>query len=127
MNSQLAELMTGTLDFIWRVPADQAERLRGRPGIEVKAQPILRVAFLHLNTVDESPLQDRRVREAVLRAIDREKIKSAFWGEGSEVVHTPCNPRQFGCSSGHRQVFAHDPDKARMLLAKKPGMPMASL
>ena len=117
MNSQLAELMTGTLDFIWRVPADQAERLRGRPGIEVKTQPILRVAFLHMNTVDDSPLKDRRVREAILRAIDRETIKSAFWGAGSEVVHTPCNPRQFGCVQDVAK-YSYDPDKARMLLSE---------
>ena len=117
MNSQLAELMTGSLDFIWRIPADQAERLSGRPGIEVKAQPILRVAFLHMNTIDESPLQDRRVREAILRAIDREKIKGAFWGAGSEVIHTPCNPRQFGCVQDVAK-YAYDPEKARMLLAE---------
>ncbi len=55
INTQIAELMTGKLDFIWKIPADQADRMRDRPGLQVKDQSILRVAFIQPNIVDESP------------------------------------------------------------------------
>ncbi len=117
INTQIAELMTGKLDFIWKIPADQADRMRDRPNLQVKDQSILRVAFIQPNIIDESPLRDRRVREAILRAIDREQIKQAFWGSGARVVHTPCNPRQFGCFDGVAK-YSYDPGKAKALLAE---------
>ena len=116
-NTQFTELLTGKLDFIWKFTPDQADRLAGREGIEVKGTPILRVVYMQPNVTDESPVKDVRVRKAINHAIDRQQIMEAFVGTGAEVVHTPCNPVQFGCYSDV-VTYPHDPGKAQALLAE---------
>ena len=115
-NTQFTELLTGKLDFIWKFTPDQAERLAGRGGIDVKGTPILRVVYMQPNTTDDSPMKDARVRKAINHAINRQQIMEAFVGSGAEVVHTPCNPVQFGCYS-NVVSYPYDPGKAKALLA----------
>lgn len=117
MNTQMTELMTGKLDFIWKFPPDQAQRLKERAGVEVKNTSILRVVYIQYNAVDDSPLTDVRVRKALIHAINRQHIMDAFVGGASIVVHTPCNPVQFGCYTEVAK-YDYDPAKAKQLLAE---------
>ncbi len=117
-STQLAELMSGGLDWIWYVPADQAEPLAGRPGLSVKPAETMRITFLSMNTRDMdggNPLQDKRVRQAIAHAIDRETIVRQIVGAGSTVVEAPCFRTQFGCTADVTQ-HPYDPDRARELL-----------
>lgn len=117
VNTQLTELLTGKLDFIWKFSPDQAERLEGRGGISIKSTPILRVVYLQPNILDDSPIQDLRVRQAINHAINREQIKDAFVGSGAEVVDVPCNPVQFGCYTDVVR-YEYDPEEAAQLMAE---------
>jgi peptide/nickel transport system substrate-binding protein len=120
-NTQLAELLSGGLDWIWRVPPDQAEQLKQMPNLEVVAGETMRFAFLSLASTDESPvpaLRDKRVRQAVSHAIDREAIVKNLIGPGARVLHTMCFPSQFGCTDEGATRYAYDPAKAKALLAE---------
>lgn len=44
MNTQYAELMSGSLDWIWRIPPDQASRLEGR--VQIISAPIMRIGYV---------------------------------------------------------------------------------
>lgn len=78
LNTQYAELMSGKLDWIWRLPPDQAERLKSR--VQVMSAPIMRISFINLAPVEGTPLADKRVRQAVEHAINRAAITKAFAG-----------------------------------------------
>lgn len=119
-NTQYAEMMNGQLDWIWKIPPDEARNLGRSDRIEIKSTPIMRVAYINLNpnhNGGDSPLADLRVRQAIHHAINREAIKNAFVGEGSQLIHTVCNPLQFGCTDDVPR-YDYDPDKARELLAE---------
>ena len=115
INTQLTELITGKLDFIWKFSPDVAKRLKGRDGIVVKNAPILRIVYAAMNTVKDSPLKDVRVRRALIHAIDRARIMQSFVGGESQVIHSACNPVQFGCTADVK-AYAFDPKKAKQLL-----------
>lgn len=118
LNTQYAELMSGKLDWMWRIPPDQADRLASR--VQIVSAPIMRISFLNLAPVaasGDTPLKDLRVRQAVAHAIDRDAITRAFAGGASEVLKAFCNPAQFGCTDAVTQ-YAYDPDKAKALLAE---------
>jgi peptide/nickel transport system substrate-binding protein len=120
-NTQLAELLSGGLDWIWRVPPDQAEQLKQMPNLQVVAGETMRFAFLSLASTAESPvpaLRDKRVRQAIAYAIDREAIVKNLIGEGSRVLNTMCFPSQFGCTDEGAQRYPYDPKKAKALLAE---------
>ncbi len=120
-NTQAVELMTGDLDWIWRVPPDARERLENADGIAVESGEILRFGFLKMDAAGrtgDTPFQDVRVRQAVNHAIDREGIRAAMMGPGSNLINAACAPIQFGCDQDVAVEYEYDPDRARELLAE---------
>ncbi|MBY6116819.1 ABC transporter substrate-binding protein [Mameliella alba] len=118
MNTQYAELMSGGLDWIWRIPPDQAAKLERR--VQIISAPIMRIAYVGLapTAMDgDTPVADRDVRQALIHAVNREAIVDAFAGGGSKVLNTPCNPAQFGCAQDVA-AYGYDPEKAKTLLAE---------
>jgi peptide/nickel transport system substrate-binding protein len=119
-DTQLAELMTGGIDWVWGVPTENAKQLADAPNITVKAAPTTRMSFLSLDAAGRSgdtPMKDVRVRRAMFYAIDRKAIAHELVGEGAEVLQAMCDPRQFGCKSSAPD-YPYDPAKAKALLAE---------
>src|SRR3546814_15309987 len=99
--NQIAEVISGGEDCIMHVPRDQAEQLKTRPQMQVKSCNTMRIVFMQMNILDNTPapqLKDERVRKAILHAIDREAIIKNIVGEGAEVLNTICTPSQVGCT-----------------------------
>lgn len=119
-STQMAELLSGGLDWIWYVPPDQAVRLKALRRLTVRADETMRISFLSFNMRDmagNNPVKDIRVRRAIAHAIDRETIVKHIIGEGSSLVKAPCFRTQFGCSQDVSQI-AYDPAAAKRLLAE---------
>jgi len=118
-STQLAELLSGGLDWIWYVPPDQAAKLTSVKQVQVAPAETMRISYLAFNTremASGNPLRDPRVRQAIGHAIDRKKIVEHIIGAGSSVVKAPCFRTQFGCKQDVEQVD-YDPAKAKQLLA----------
>ena len=119
-STQIAELLSGGLDWIWYLPKDQAAQLASMPDVIVNPAETMRISFLSMNVRDMeggNPLQDIKVRQAIAHAIDLNTIIEQVIGDGGSLVTAPCYRTQFGC---HDQVarFNYDPEKARNLLAE---------
>jgi len=120
-NTQVLELMTGALDWIWRVPSDTVPRLKSNSALKIQAGQLMRIAFMPMDALGRSgnsPLQDRRVRQAINHAVNREAIRAALMGEGSELINAICSPVQFGCTEEDVVVYDYNPQKAKQLLAE---------
>ena len=118
--SRVAELMTGGVDWIWRVPSDQADQLRAAPTITVLNSETMRVGFLQFDTLSRampnSPLKDARVRQAISYAIDRKAMVDNLVRGASRVMNALCFVDQFGCSDQNVPRYPYDPAKAKALL-----------
>ena len=64
-----------------------------------------------------NPLQDKNMRLAITHALDRNALAKVLRGEASEVIHSPCNPRQFGCVQDVVK-YDHNIAKAKEYLGK---------
>jgi peptide/nickel transport system substrate-binding protein len=122
MNTQVAELFNGGLDFLWNVPADPAEKLAEmKDGFEVVNAQAIRVGDISMDAagaVDaEGPMTNRLVRQAIYHAIDRQAIVDALVKESSEVVNAGCAPIQLGCDLSVT-TCDDDPEKAKALPAE---------
>ena len=120
MNTQIAELLTGGLDWIWDVPKDQAERLEQGGKVTVENAKTMRVSYIAFDVDGSSSskqFKDKKVRMAVAHAINREAITKNMVGPASVVIHSPCHPDQFGCTSDVPR-WNYDPAKAKKLLAQ---------
>lgn len=121
VNTKIAELMTGGLDWIWRVPIDQANKLEKMPNLNVLKAETMRVGFLYFmqdKPAVKTPFTDARVRKAMAHAIDRPAIVKNLVGGSSRVVHTLCYPAQFGCTDEGVVKYEYNPEKAKKLLAE---------
>ncbi|MEM1345900.1 MAG: ABC transporter substrate-binding protein [Pseudomonadota bacterium] len=119
-NTQLAELLTGGIDWVWDVPKDQAERLEGAGPVQVENAKTMRISYLTFDVAGRSGqefFKDARVRRAVAHAIDREAIARNLVGPASVVIHAACHPDQFACT-GEVPQYEYDPEKAKALLAE---------
>lgn len=118
MNTQIAELLTGGLDWIWDVPKDQAERMNGNPAITVENAKTFRISYIAFDVLGQSPqeyFKDKRVRQAFSHAINREAITKNLVGPASVVIPSACHPDQFGCIQ-EVPTYNYDPAKAKALL-----------
>jgi peptide/nickel transport system substrate-binding protein len=121
VNTQLAEMFSGGLDFIWGVPADQAEKLAAMGRLNVVNESTMRIGYLELDAAGRSgadhPITKLAVRQALMHAIDRKAIVDNLLKGKSKVVHSACFPTQFGCEQDVT-TYEYDPEKAKALLAE---------
>jgi peptide/nickel transport system substrate-binding protein len=119
--TQLAELLSGGADMIWRVPPDLARKLKGRKGFTVTEGDTIRIAYLLMDAAGKSgdtPMTKLKVRQAISHAIDRDLIRKTLIGASARVLHASCYPTMFGCADTSVQRYAYDPQKAKALLAE---------
>ncbi len=124
--SRVAELMTGGVDWIWRLPSDQADSLRSVPDVSVLSSETMRVAFLVFEMQGDDPamkpLKDERVRKAISMSIDRKAMVDNLVRGGSRVMNAACFVEQTGCVQDTVVKYSYDPAKAKALL-KEAGYP----
>lgn len=122
VNTQIAELFNGVVDFIWQVPSDQAEKLKAMDKFTVSNESTMRIGYIAMDaagrTGKDNPFTDIRVRQAVAHAIDRETIVKALLKGRSKVVNSACFPGQFGCEQGGLTAYEYNPEKSKKLLAE---------
>ncbi len=119
--AQVAELLTGSLDWIWDVPKDKSEELKASGLVQVVNAPTMRISYLSMDKVGRSgkdnPWTKLKVRQAVSHAIDRAAIAKNLVGGASIAIASACFPSQFGCTQDVPK-YPYDPAKAKKLLAE---------
>jgi peptide/nickel transport system substrate-binding protein len=110
----MEELTAGNIDLFLNVPPDYYEQLRSNPTLSLIRFGGLNIMYLGM-VLDRPALKDRRVREAVVRAVDREQL-AAVLGRGAMVVAKGPLPPNCGGFDPAVSQPAYDPERARALL-----------
>lgn len=113
-SARIAGLVSGEFDIIVNVPPDQVPVLAGYDDIEVE-QIVLDNTHMLVFYQDTPFMQDKKVRQALAMAIDRDLLRKALWNDKnftpnshqlpSYVMHMPDYPG-----------FEFSPEKARALV-----------
>lgn len=112
-NVILTQLRSGEIQYALLQPRDLAA-VQNTPGLRVVESPTPRFYDLTLN-FQRTYWQDRRVREAVLTAIDREGIvQKVLLGHG-QVVDTNATPASWAYNPDVPR-YPYDPARAKQLL-----------
>lgn len=110
-------LISGDVDFIDYVPWENFDRVSDTPGLTLDAQagPFQYVNF----NVSEGPFADRKVREAVAYALNRENsVTAAFLGHGQALFGPPISETDPAFDPSMKSLWSYDPAKAKSLLAE---------
>lgn len=125
--TRVAALLSGDVDLVTDVPPQDVERLRKDSKVKVLDGTEVRTIFVALdqfspelrysNVKGRNPFKDRRVREALDLAIDREAIKRSVMRGMSLPAGILVAPGVNGHSAELDQPLKPDLAKARKLLA----------
>ena len=114
-----ANLLSGEVDYVageLGFTVEQAMSFERRHGdrFRVLYRPGLVYEHIDVN-LDNPVLADRRVRQALMYAIDREQLTGQLFGGHQPVAHSSIHPLD-RVYSGAVPVYAHDPARAAALL-----------
>ena len=112
--AQIAALQGGQVDNIFNPPADVWQAVKDLPGIGVYSAPTAQTFHIRMR-VDLPPFDDVRVRQALKKCVDRQKMLDLAWfGEGvlgHDSVFAPIHPEY--CE---KPIPPYDPEGAKALL-----------
>jgi peptide/nickel transport system substrate-binding protein len=125
---RVAALLSGDVDMIENVPIQDLARVRANAGFKVVQGLSNRIIFLHFDYIDDAPpgvadtgaknpFRDKRVREAISKAVDRDAIVARIMGGVAMPAGEMLPPGMFGTNHGAKAQKA-DPDAAKKLLAE---------
>jgi len=124
LEERYSDLLEGNMDVIFGSEEPHwLEQARDEASIQVDIFGVGQVVTIHFNTAQE-PLNDRRVRQALAYAVDRDVFRSLFAEGVAENVYSPVPDAFMPGGLAREEVqklgldYAHDPDKARALLAE---------
>jgi len=73
-NTQLAELLSGGVDWIFFTSSDTTESMLNNPKVTVQQTAGLRIRYLMMDAVSDTPFKKLKVRQALSHAINRDEI-----------------------------------------------------
>ena len=125
---RVAALLSGDVDLIENVPIQDLERVKANGDFKVVQGLSARVIYLHFDYVDDAPpgvsgadgknpFRDRRVREAISKAIDRDAIVARIMGGAAMAAGELLPPMMFGANKD-MQAPKLDVGAAKKLLAE---------
>ncbi|MCC6175880.1 MAG: ABC transporter substrate-binding protein [Chloroflexi bacterium] len=112
--TRVSALLAGEVDIITNVPPDQVDTIEGNDGTYIKAVALSNIHVLRYNT-NFPAMADKRVRQAMNLAIDRESLVKNLWRGRATVPKGFQFEGEFGYNPD-RKPPEHNPDKAKALL-----------
>ena len=127
--ARVAALLAGDVDLIEDPPTDDLPKLKENKNLHIQETPSVRIIYIALMQGDEvppgmegtngkNPLKDRRVREALSLAIDRQNIVDRVMGGSAMAAGNLLAYPGFGASEKHSKAPKADLERAKKLLAE---------
>ena len=118
ISSRVATLLAGEADIATDLQPATVQEVENREGLSVVSRPGMRSVFLLFNTQIESPVTDRRVRQAINYAVDKDVIiANILDGFGKKLEGQVLSEEYWGYQAA-LEAYPYDPAKAKELLAE---------
>jgi peptide/nickel transport system substrate-binding protein len=123
-NTIIANVLSGAADgvdetaipFVQGLELEQRLKNEGRTDIVLKSEPGLIWEHIDMN-VDNVHLKDKRVRQALIYAINREELVQQLFQGKQPVSHTFLPDKHYGYNKNAKK-YAYDPARARALFGE---------
>ncbi|MGQ9647421.1 MAG: glutathione ABC transporter substrate-binding protein [Thermodesulfobacteriota bacterium] len=111
--SRAASLEKGEVHVALKIPASEVPRLKATSKIKIMTTPSARTIYVGFNCLKE-PFIDKRVRQALNHAVNKEAIVEQILHGAGRVSDAPISPVIFGYTP--IKSYGYSIDKARALL-----------
>jgi peptide/nickel transport system substrate-binding protein len=114
--ARFMELQAGTIDLMTGLNPQDIGTAEGDDALQIIRRPSMNVAYMAMNMDKEGPLADKRVRQAINMAVNKEELIELYEGIGKEAKN-PIPPSLWGYNDDV-EPYAYDVEKAKALLAE---------
>jgi peptide/nickel transport system substrate-binding protein len=114
-NTRVAEMLSGGIDLMVEVPPDSVATFADDASYQVHEQAGPHVWFLILNA-KEGPLADKKMRQAVNYAINKQALVENVLQGTAEVAAGPTPPAFAWAHNDALDPYPYDPEKAKALI-----------
>lgn len=119
-NTRIMALQAGEVDVIKEIPRESIGQIRGNKEFQVVASPPGGIYMVFEVRVNGKPprdiTSDRRIRQALAYAVNRQAIVDQLWEGNAAVDRTWLPAGMFGDHKDLVKGFDYDPEKAKQLL-----------
>ncbi len=116
-NARVLQVQPGEVDIALDIPYAQVEALKGAPGVEVFVDTLYGTAAIPLNQRTVPQFADKKIRQAMAHAIDRQALVDAVLLGQGEVAKSPFYGPAILYWTGDFEI-PYDLEKARQLMAE---------
>ena len=116
--TMVSELMTGGIDVLTTLPADQIDMLEAADNVNVVNQPSNNLSYLSFVDIPNTIFNDIRLRQAVCYALDMDSINAALYGDGMDPAMSAIPINMQAGADERYQPIGYDPEKAKELMAE---------
>ncbi len=113
--ARISGLVSGEFDIVTNIAPDQIAQINSYDDIETRSVTLANSHVLVYNT-NHPVLEDKRVRQAMNLAIDRDLLNEALWGGQATVPNSHQYPEYGDMYDAGRDDLRYDPEAARALL-----------
>jgi peptide/nickel transport system substrate-binding protein len=113
--SRITALESGAVQVATQVPPSDLARLKENPHVTILQTPSVKTLYMGINCSKE-PYTDKRVRQALNYAVNKEAIVEHVLGGAGHVSNAPISAGIFGYTP--IKTYAYSIEKARALLAE---------
>ncbi|MFC0525378.1 ABC transporter substrate-binding protein [Pontibacillus salicampi] len=114
--ARFMELQSGSIDMMKGMNPQDLTKAEDNQDLQIFRRPSMNVGYMAMNTDKEGPLADKKVRQAINLAINKEDLIKLFEGLGKEAKN-PMPPSLWGYNDSV-EPYGYDPEKAKTLLAE---------
>lgn len=115
-SARFMELQSGTIDIMNGMNPQDLTTAENDSELQVIRRPSMNVSYMAMNTSKEGPMSDKRVRQAINLAIDKDKLLTLYEGIGKPAKN-PMPPSLWGYNDDIED-YGYDPEEAKRLLAE---------
>jgi peptide/nickel transport system substrate-binding protein len=122
VQTQVAQLTVGGIELLHTASKDTADLLAANPLLAVTASQGMSFVYISMDAIGRSgntALGNRKIRQALVQAIDRELVARSVLpgGEAVHAIDALCLANQLGCDFSTRPA-PYDPAAAKRLLVE---------
>lgn len=119
-NSALQALLQGEVDYAWNMTPAQTQVLEAAPGVSLASAPASPGGALCINTLifnlERPPLDQPEVRQAIVHALDRDRMLEQIQFGAGRVATGPISSRMTAFYDGDVTTYPFDAERAGALL-----------
>ncbi len=115
-NTRYSALRSGQLDMAMNLAPNNIEAIKKSTSLTHYNVPSTGQPYGYPINVDKAPTNELAVRQAILHAVDQDKLNQTVLAGAYEAAHNVLTPTTPGYSKAASSLYPYDPEKAKSLL-----------